>query len=88
MKKLGAPPKAPEEKLVARSVRAPQALWDLFGAVADARGIERAEAMREAMRGWIAGGAPKDGEVVVRVDVLKKFGVTLQDIREMVDLLK
>lgn len=53
MKKLGAPTKAPEERLVARSVRATEALWDLFAAVADARGIERAEAHREAMRGWI-----------------------------------
>lgn len=59
MKRLGAPPKAPEDRMVARSVRAPQALWDLFVAVADARGIERAEAHREAMRGWIERKATK-----------------------------
>lgn len=59
--KMGAPPKAPEERLVPRSVRATQALWDLFGAVADARGVERAEAMREAMRRWIENGG-RDGK--------------------------
>lgn len=54
--KMGAPPKAPEERLVPGSVRATQALWDLFHGVADARGIERSKAMREAMRGWIENG--------------------------------
>lgn len=54
--KMGAPPKAPEERLIAKSSRATQALWDLFHGVADARGIERSEAIREAMRGWIEKG--------------------------------
>lgn len=79
---MGAPPKAPEERLVPGSVRATKALWDLFHGVADARGIERSEAMREAMRGWIEN-APDGGLVMVRVDVLDAFRISMDDIREV-----
>ena len=85
--KMGAPPKAQEEKLVPGSVRATRALWDLFHGVADARGVERAEAHREAMKAWVEN-APGGELVVVRVDALKELRVTLQDIREMVEMMK